>query len=145
MRTSFPRLSLMDLYVLFPEYLQQFSFHGMAERRVELRALELRKVKEAYESLPDIRTVYRELETYQKVSFARLVAKGILSKTAFDAGDAELVKERLPEPLRKELGGAIDRHRGQIRFMEEAFSGMRVDGTDGMFRRAGIDVPGRFR
>ncbi|WP_439602237.1 ABC-three component system middle component 5 [Devosia sp.] len=144
-RISIPKLSLMDLYVLFPEYLQQFSFHNMADQRVELRALGLRKPRESYENLPDIRTVYRELETYQRVALSRLAAKGLLLREPFAEGEAVLASERLPSSLKLVVGRATDRYREQIQFMLRVFANLGVDGTNGIFRRAGIDVPGRLR
>ncbi|MFT6658993.1 MAG: hypothetical protein ACJAZW_002163 [Maritalea sp.] len=144
-RMSLPRLSILDTFLLFPQYLHKISYAGMGEIRVELRQLDVPSAAESYVNLPDIRSVYRELQTFQKAAFRQLVAKGLISRDEYTNGSAQLNGPAIPARLFTDLNSFCSENRDLLEFLVHRIGALQLDGANGIYRRANLELGGRFR
>lgn len=142
---SIPRASLLDTFLLFPEYLHEIQYIGFGSLRSSLRDLKVPKPSDSYVSLPDIRTVYRELQIFQNAALRQLVAKNILSAQAFREGNLVLSSKGIPDELKQVLQAFVSENSRQLSFITDDLSAIPLDGPTGLLRRANLEMGGRFR
>jgi len=142
---SISRASLLDVFLLFPEYLHEIQYTGFGDLRSKLRLLNIPKAAESFVNLPDIRTVFRELQVFQKAAFQQLVAKNLLSSQAFEEGKLSLSTKDLPIGLVAEVNAYISENQKQMNFIVDDLSTIPLDGPNGLFRRTKLELGGRLR
>ncbi len=142
---SIPRASLLDTFLLFPEYLHEIQYKGFGSLRSSLRDLGVPKPSDSYVSLPDIRTVFRELQIFQKAAIHQLVAKNILSAQAFREGNLTLSSKGIPGELKQVLQAFVSENSRQLSFITDDLSAIPLDGPTGLLRRTNLEMGGRFR
>ena len=142
---SIPRASLLDTFLLFPEYLYEIQYQGFGSLRSSLRDLNVPKPNDSFVSLPDIRTAFRELQVFQKAALRQLVAKNILSADAFKEGNLTLSSRGIPAELNQVLQAFVTENSRQLAFITEGLSEIPLDGPTGLLRRANLELGGRFR
>ena len=142
---SVSRASLLDTFLLFPEYLHDVQYTGFGELRGSLRQLNLPKPKDSFLNLPDIRTIYRELQVFQKAAFHQLVARNILSASSFKVGKLQLSDQGIPRELNQALQAFVDENSARLAFIVNDLSAIPLDGPTGLFRRTNLEMGGRFR
>lgn len=144
-KMSISRASLLDTFLLFPEYLHEIPYTGFGDLRASLKKLNLPKPKESFLNLPDIQTVYRELQVFQKAALRQLVARNILSSPAFKANRLQLSDKGVPNELHRTINTFITENSGHLTFITDELSALPLDGPDGLFRRTKLEMGGRFR
>ncbi|WP_373314193.1 ABC-three component system middle component 5 [Jannaschia pagri] len=142
---SIPRASLLDTFLLFPEYLYEIQYQGFGSLRSSLRDLNIPKPSDSFVSLPDIRTAFRELQVFQKAALRQLVAKNILSADAFKEGNLTLSPRGIPAELNQVLHAFVTENSRQLTFITEGLSDIPLDGPSGLLRRTNLELGGRFR
>lgn len=142
---SISRASLLDVFLLFPEYLHEIQYTGFGELRSRLRRIDIPKPDDTFVRLPDIRTVFRELQVFQKAAFHQLVAKNILSSNAFEEGKLDLSNQDIPTELVSEVNAYLSENQKQMSFIVDDLSPIPLDGPTGLFRRTKLELGGRIR
>ncbi len=142
---SISRASLLDVFLLFPEYLHEIHYTEFGDLRNKLRRLDIPKPADSFVRLPDIRTVFRELQVFQKAAFHQLVAKKILSSQAFEEGKLDLSTQDVPTDLVSEVSAYISVNQKQMNFIVDDLSSIPLDGPTGLFRRTKLELGGRLR
>lgn len=144
-KLSVPRASLLDTFLLFPEYLHEIQYNGFGSLRSSLQGLEVPRPSDSFVRIPDIRTVFRELQVFQKAALRQLVAKNILSAEAFKEGSLALSSKGIPDELKKVLKAFVSENSRQLAFITDDLSAIPLDGPVGLLRRANLEMGGRFR
>lgn len=142
---SVSRASILDTFLLFPEYLHDVQYTGFGELRGTLTRLNLPKPKDSFLNLPDIRTIYRELQVFQKAAFHQMVARNILSSSSFRANELELSDKGVPNELNRALHAFVSENSEQLAFIVGDLNAIPLDGPTGLFRRTNLEIGGRFR
>ncbi|WP_313660101.1 ABC-three component system middle component 5 [Pseudomonas coleopterorum] len=91
-QVSWPLLRMLDFYYLFPGQLK--CIHPWPREISKMKA-QVSKIPEQFEDLTNAARTFFELETFQKSATLELIAKGVISKSAFDKGIMELEPESL--------------------------------------------------
>ncbi|EKE74962.1 ABC-three component system middle component 5 [Gallaecimonas xiamenensis] len=92
-KVSWQLLRMLDFYYLFPSQLKNIK--PWPRDIGKLKALVM-KIPDQFEDLTNPARTFFELETFQKTATLELIAKGVLSKAAFDKGIMELEPDSLP-------------------------------------------------
>ncbi len=142
---SVSRASLLDTFLLFPEYLHDVQYTGFGELRSSLGRLNLPKPKESFLNLPDIRTIYRELQVFQKAALHQLVARNILTSFAFKNNELRLSDKGIPSELDRTIRAFVTENSARLAFIVDDLNVIPLDGPTGLFRRTNLEMGGRFR
>lgn len=142
---SVSRASILDTFLLFPEYLHDIQYTGFGALRVSLSRLELPKPNDSFLNLPDIRTVYRELQVFQKAAFHQLVARNILSSSSYKVNELKLSESGIPSGLDQAIRAFVNENSDRLSFIVGDLSSIPLDGPTGLFRRTNLEMGGRFR
>lgn len=135
------KISFLDLYLLFPEYLHELRLpNHVAELR---RSLRIRRPRDSYIHLPDIRLVYRELQRYQRVAIDRLVAKALLSKEEYDRSYATLIQDVLPAELESHIAQRTHEY-GELLLLLWKIAELPMDGPNSLLRQNRLELGGRL-
>lgn len=141
---SLAKLSLLDLYILFPHYLRELEGLPRQVRR-SLTALRLPARKDSYVILPDIRLVYRELQPLQRATYQGLVAKRFFSMADARASNARLIVENVPFPLLERVKRKLEVESEYFDFLVQKIGSMPLDGNEGLLRKAHLELGGGLR
>lgn len=142
-RIPVPKLSFLDLFFLFPEYLRSIKVTSDAVERK--RNLKLPLMKDSFVHIPDIRLVYRELQQYQKVALDRLVAREVLEFEPYTSQIAKLNHETLPEELNVHIKQRVDTHHELLSFIVGDIGNLPLDGPNSILRQTKLELGGRLR
>ena len=96
-------------------------------------------------NLPDIRTIYRELQVFQKAALYQLVARNILCPSAFKDSKLELSEKGIPDELDRIVQAFVLDNSAQLAFIVDELNVIPLDGPTGLFRRTNLEMGGRFR
>ncbi|WP_407926014.1 ABC-three component system middle component 5 [Cochlodiniinecator piscidefendens] len=144
-RLSVSRASLLDTFLLFPEYLHEIQYTGFGELRGSLQRLNLPKMKDSFTNLPDIRIVYRELQVFQRAALHQLVAKNILSSPSFKDSRLQMSEVGMPSDLKQTIQAFVAENSAQLAFIANDLNAIPLDGPMGLFRRTNLEMGGRLR
>lgn len=133
------------MFLLFPEYLHEIQYTGFDSLRSSLRELKVPKPSDSFVGLPDIPTVFRELQAFQKAALRQLVAKDILSAEAFKEGNLTPSPKGISDDLKQVLQAFVSENSRQLSFITDDLSAIPIDGPKGLLRRANLEMGGRFR
>lgn len=139
---SIARLSLLDLYFLFPHFISDLSMSE--EMRGNFRKLHFPKRKDSFVYLPDIQLVYRELQQYQRTALKSMVARGLLDADIFNNGGAKLNINNLPSKLIAHMEQRFGETKNELLFIIEEVGALPIDGADGLLRQTGMEMGGRL-
>ena len=142
---SVSRASILDTFLLFPEYLHDVQYTGFGELRGALTRLNLPKSKDSFLNLPDIRTIYRELQVFQKAAFHQMVARNILSSASFKVNELQLSDKGIPNELKRAIEAFVSENSERLEFIVGDLGAIPLDGPTGLFRRTNLEMGGRFR
>jgi hypothetical protein len=142
---SISRASLLDTFLLFPEYLHDIQYTGFGELRDSLGRLKIPKSTESFLNLPDIRTIYRELQVFQKAALHQLVARNILLSSDFKNNELRLSEKGIPDELDRTIRAFIAENSARLTFITSELNVIPLDGPTGLFRRTNLEMGGRFR
>lgn len=142
---SVSRTSILDTFLLFPEYLHEIQYTGYGALRESLMRLNLPKPKDSFLNLPDIRTIYRELQVFQKAAMHQMVARNILSPTSFSMSELKFSEKGIPGKLDQAIRAYASENADRMAFIVKDLSAIPLDGPTGLFRRANLEMGGRFR
>lgn len=107
--------------------------------------LNLPKPKDSFLNLPDIRTIYRELQVFQKAAFHQLVARNILSSSSFKVNELQLSDKGIPSELNRAIQAFVSENSDRLAFIVGDLGAIPLDGPTGLFRRTNLEMGGRFR
>lgn len=142
---SVARASLLDVFLVFPEYLDKFDFSGISDLKGDVKSLNLPRGKDSFSNIPNIVSTYRQMQIYQSAAARQLIAKGILSKDGFDKGELVSVKGKIPAELLQKILDYNVNFKSFLDLLTEKFSIIPIDGPGGLTRRMGIELGGRTR
>lgn len=137
-----PKLSFLDLYLLFPHYLRELKMPSEAVERK--RNLRLPRKKDSFVYLPDLRLVYRELQQYQRIAIERLVARDIFSMDGYSNRKAVLKFDSIPAPLIKKIDENVFEKGDLLAFLIKDVGAMAIDGPDSLLRQTNLELGGRL-
>ncbi len=132
---SWPLLRMLDFYYLFPSQLKKIQ--PWPREISKLKAL-VTKIPEQFEEMTNPARTFFELETFQKSATLELIAKGVISKSAFDKGIMELEPESLPTAY-IDLLAADDFLRSDIfGVITKGLPILQFNGSNGLKSRSGL-------
>lgn len=137
------KLSFLDLFFLFPQYLRDVKVYSEAVERK--RKLKLPKKKDSFVYIPDIRLVYRELQQYQKVAMDRLVGRDILSYEQYATQNAKLNSDVLPSEISSYIEKRAEADGELLSFIVNDVGSLPIDGPNSLLRQTGLELGGRMR
>ncbi len=135
---SFERLRILDLYLLYPSLLHRASMPQTMKER--FKALSIPHPDDLFMQLPSVAAISQDLRIYQNAAASLLIAKGIIEKSAFQAGMVVLISENVPEKL---LDRVADEARSEPRivaFLTDEFSTLPLTGDGNVYRRIGLPM-----
>ena len=138
-----PKLSFLDLFLLFPQYLRDVKVASEAVERK--RMLRLPAKKDSFVHIPDIRLVYRDLQQYQKIALNRLVGKGIVSYEHYTSQIAKLNLDALPDDLGSHIKRQTEIDNELLTFIVKDIGGLPIDGPNSLLRQTKLELGGRLR
>lgn len=136
------KLSLLDLFLLFPHYLNDISLPDLIRR--QCRDAGVPKKKESFVHLPDLRLIYRELQQYQKTALVRLVGKAIISHTAYENNEISLVENSIPAPLMEHIETRITKDEMLLDLIANQIASLPLEGPDSLLRKTGLEMGGKL-
>ena len=98
---SWSLLRMLDFYYLFPSQLKNIKPWPREIQKMKALAM---KIPDQFEDLSNPARTFFELQPFQKTAMLQLIAKGVLSKTAFDKGIMKLD----PDYLRSEYTALLN-------------------------------------
>lgn len=137
------KLSFLDLFYLFPQYLRNITPNSDAVARK--RGLKLPKNKDEFVHVPDIRLVYRDVQQYQKVAMNRMVGRGILEASEYKAETAALVLEAIPEALKVHIEDRSKNSTELLSYIANDIADLPMDGPKSILRQTRMEMGGRLR
>ncbi len=92
-RVTWPLLRILDFYYLFPSQLKEIK---PWPREIQKYKAQVQKVPDQFEDITNPARTFFDLESFQKTALLELIAKGVLSKSAFDEGVMKLELQSIP-------------------------------------------------
>ena len=128
------RIRILDFYLLFPEQLNSFSFpRGFSTLKKCLLALPPR-----YETFPDPRLIFNQMEAYQKAALEKLSASGLIDAAQLSNGNVLLLPSKLPADLKEALQHADQKFPELIAGLSEELSAVDLYGKSGLKHRSDL-------
>lgn len=132
---SWPLLRMLDFYYLFPSQLKKIQ--PWPREISKLKTL-VTKIPEQFEELTNPTRTFFELEPFQKSATLELIARGVISKPAFDQGLMELEPDSLSSAYIELL--ATDTFLGSEAFgvITKGLPIVPLNGSNGLKSRSGL-------
>jgi hypothetical protein len=128
------RLRILDFYLLFPAELGRVQFpRNLLPKKKKWVDLQSR-----YNTVPDPRRIFDELEPFQMAAVQMLVGTGLVVRTNNPVEGVALVNGAVPESLAFRLSIARAQKAELIELLTKDFSNLDLYGQNGLKARTGL-------
>ena len=132
-----PVFRMVDFYLLFPHALKAVTSLPADVRR-EFRRRSIHKLHEPYQSLPEPRALFRQLESVQTAAYQHIAAAGVLDPDAFRVGKVKRGAQELSDEFRGEVRAASIAATEVLEFLTDYLAAIPLYGPNGLKARTGL-------
>jgi hypothetical protein len=126
----------LDFYLLFPFLLK--TIRMSQNMRATLRRLQLDKIPEPYQKIPDSRRLFRQVERVQHASYRNLSAADLLDIDAYREGFVARGSQALSTEILDEIRKLKEVDATTLIFLLDHLSQIPLYGPDGLKARTGL-------
>ncbi len=130
------KIRILDFYLNFPHLLNEFFIQ--AGNRLPpggkniLKKMDFAKFHEPYSELPNIRSLFYQMEVIQASAIQTLCLRGFLDMSAFKEGSISVLQERIPTDLLEVLKIRNDEQDELLNFLVNFLGVIEMDGSKGL-------------
>jgi hypothetical protein len=134
------RLRLLDMFLMYPSLAHRLKL--TQEVREKMRAVRIPAPKESFVHLPGTASIWQDLQLYQSAAVKQLAGRGLLDRNSLHNSYASLDFDQVPQSILIRAAAENNSQLQLMSFLVDDLGSLPLDGTDNIFKRAGLPARG---